>query len=74
MTKIRQLCVCSVLTLSLAFSAYAGEIPCPGIVSDAPPPPPVVQPVATSETTTGAAIDPVTSTLLSLLQSVQSIL
>ena len=36
--KLRQLCIAAVLTLTLSFTAFAGNIDTPGVI--APPPPP----------------------------------
>jgi hypothetical protein len=33
MRYLRQVCAAAMLTCALAFSAYAGNIPCPGITS-----------------------------------------
>ena len=78
MKKFRQFCACFVLTLIVALSAFAGEIPFPGDTNP-PPPPSMLSDTstsdATSNTSTSAAVtlDPVTETTISLLQSVNSI-
>lgn len=83
MKTLRRLCVILVLTFTLAFSTYAGHIPC-GVTDN--PPSPVSQATTTGEIATGLTgemptgltgqmttgamtTDLVTETLLSLLQS-----
>jgi hypothetical protein len=79
MKTFRRLCIALVLTLTLALSTYAGHIPC-GVTDD--PPQTASQAANTGEIATGltgqiatGAItsDPVTETLLSLLQSLLSL-
>jgi hypothetical protein len=71
MKKLQQFCAAVVLTLALTLSAFAGDISCPGVI-DQPPP---QQSSATGEMgAPGAvALDPVTGTALSLLQSILSL-
>jgi hypothetical protein len=40
MKKFQQLCAATLLTLMLALSTFAGEIPAPSVI--APPPPPAI--------------------------------
>jgi hypothetical protein len=83
MKTLRQLCSIFGLTLTLALSTYAGHIPC-GVTDDPTPPASQVATTGeiatgvtgemstglTGQMATGAtATDPVTETLLSLLQS-----
>ena len=82
MKKIRQFCACLVLTVALALSAFAGDIPFPGATA----PLPQQQSSVTGDigtpgaTATGdiscpgvVALDPVTEAALSLLQSLLSL-
>jgi len=82
MKKIRQVCICLALTIVLALSAFAGEIPFPGATNPPPPPQSTVTGdistpgiTATGEisTTDVAELDPVTEAALSLLQSILSL-
>jgi len=84
MKTLRRLCAAFVLALALSLSAFAGDMPTPGVVS---PPPPENQATTsgdmsttfagqmdttlTGEMSTGVAVTD--STLLNLLQSVLSI-
>lgn len=84
MKKLQRFCAAVALTLAFAFSASAGDILGPGVVSQ--PPPPQQQSSATCEIEMpGAAargdmlapgvtaFDPVTEAALSLLQSILSL-
>lgn len=80
MNRLRRFSVATILTLVLALPVFAGEIEC-GVVS--PPPPQQVATtgdihcgfILTSETsgTETASIDPVTETVLSVLQGLLSL-
>jgi type IV secretory pathway VirB2 component (pilin) len=77
MKTLRRLCAALVLTLALALSAFGGEI-ATGVT--APPPPPQatatgeISTTVTGDIATGVTVtDPVTETLLSLLQSLLSL-
>lgn len=37
MSYLRRFCAVAMLVCALAVSAYAGDIPCPGVTSDPPP-------------------------------------
>jgi hypothetical protein len=65
MKHLAQLCAATVLTLTLAFAAFAGDAPCPGVV--APPPPP------TSTSAGGVDCLGLTELAESLIQSVLSL-
>lgn len=67
MRNLRQLCVAVVLTLVVTVHTFAGQIHT--LIVDPPPPPPVE---TEGQMTTGSseAIDPITETTISLLQSV----
>jgi Spy/CpxP family protein refolding chaperone len=78
MKTLRRLCAAFVLALALSLAASAGTMPA-GVVD---PPPPPSQATATGEISTGVtgdihtgvtATDPVTETLLTLLQSLLSL-
>jgi hypothetical protein len=83
MKKIRQLCACLILALVVTLSAFAGDIPFPGVTNSPPPPPQSL--VADDTDTTGATVtgetpapvvvtlDPMTEAALSLLQSILSL-
>ena len=64
MQRIKKACAVLALTLALAFSAFAGEMP-GGVIA----PPDSTQPPAQNTTDSSAAVDPVTTALLSLLQA-----
>ena len=67
MKTLRQLCLTLTLIFTFAFSAYAGEIECPGITSDAP------QETVAGEIQNGVQsteTDTVTLTVLMLIQNV----
>jgi hypothetical protein len=81
MRKLKQLCIATVLTLSLSCIAFAGDMDTPGIT---PPPPPnqpsitgdmhttgVTSETSNSETT---AIDSVTGLALYIFNSMTSVL
>ena len=80
MKRLRHFCIASILTFTLALSAFAGNIEC-GVV-DAPPP---QQSVVTGEMATGATatdetesaenllIDPVTGLALDILPSLMTL-
>jgi hypothetical protein len=76
MKKLQQLCAAAVLTLTLGLSTFAGDMGCPGVIN---PPPPQQSSVTGEMGTPGAsapgvsALDPVTGTALSLLQSILSL-
>ncbi|HKC62193.1 MAG TPA: hypothetical protein VKB86_01085 [Pyrinomonadaceae bacterium] len=82
MKSFRRSCATAVLVFAVAFSTYAGEIPCG--VTDTPPPPPSSTSQATTtgeiecgltgDISTGVtATDSTTDTVLNLIQSVLSI-
>jgi hypothetical protein len=80
MTNFRRFCAAVLLAFAVAFSTYAGEIPCG--VTETPPPSSTSQAtttgdmstMVTGEMSTGvAATDPVTEIAVSLLQSVLSL-
>lgn len=77
MKRIQRLIATFVLTLALAFSAVAGDMPTPGIVEPPPPPSTAVRgdmPCPGVEATSSTSgIDPVTEFTLSLLQSLLSL-
>jgi hypothetical protein len=64
MKHLAQLCAAAVLTLTLAFAAFAGDAPCPGVVT--PPPP-------TSTSAGGVDCLGLTEIAESLIQSVLSL-
>lgn len=79
MKNLRRFCAAAVLTSVLAFSAFAGDISCPGVI---PPPQPLMisetdTPGATSTGETSVpgevALDPVTEAALGLLQNLLSL-
>jgi hypothetical protein len=72
MKNFRKFFATTVLTLVVAFPAFAGEILLPGVI-DQPPPPPQSAVTGNIQTPGVSALDPVTETALSLLQSILSI-
>lgn len=77
MKKFQRFCAAVVLTLMLALSAFAGDIPCPG--ADNPPPQNLTttdpsNPGSGSTTSDEVKVDPITEAVLSLIQSVLPIL
>jgi len=64
MNTLRQTCAASVLTLLLAVSAFAGQIPSGGIVSSPPP-------SATSTTTSTTSTDLMTTVILTVLSLIR---
>jgi hypothetical protein len=81
MKNFRQFCAATVFTLVLTFSAFAGDINAPGVITQPPPPPPS----ATSKTgrpgvvctgdmgCSGAtALNPLTEIMLEMLKSMLS--
>lgn len=83
MKTFQRFCAIAVLVVTLALSAFAGEIGMPGVTN--PPPPPQQSSVAGDMGTPGAtatgdiqfpgvtSLDPVTEAALSLLQSILSL-
>jgi len=77
MKKFRQFFACFVLTLVFTLSAFAGDIPFPGVTD--PPPSTVLSDTSTSDATSNSStydavvLDPLTETTISLLQSVNSL-
>jgi hypothetical protein len=78
MKNLQRFCAAVILTLTLALSAIAGDIPCPGLIGEPSPRFMAVDnssnPGSTSTTPNGVAVDPVTEAVLSLLQSMLPIL
>jgi hypothetical protein len=80
MKHLRHFCIATILTFTLAFSAFAGDIHC-GVVSDPPSQQSAAagdmatEPSAADETsgTETAYVDPVTGLALDLLQSLLSL-
>ena len=82
MKTLQRFCAATVLTLTLALSVFAGQIPTPGITSPTPEQQSsitgeITMPgaVATGDMSTpgAVALDPVTEAALSLLQSLLSL-
>ena len=75
MKKIQKFCACFVLILVLAVSAFAGDIPFPGVtvISDTSTTDATIDATSSSSTSDVAAVDPVTETTLALFQSVTSL-
>lgn len=82
MTTLRKFVATIVLTLAIAFSAFAGDMSAPGVTSPPPPPPAMTTsdidiPDATSTGETSVpgevTLDPVTEAALGLLQSILSL-
>ncbi|HEX8844946.1 MAG TPA: hypothetical protein VF791_09900 [Pyrinomonadaceae bacterium] len=76
-TTLRKTLAALVLTLTIALSAFAGEMPCPGVI-DPPQNATVIEQEITGITDAmscpgATTLDPVTEFTLSLLQSVLSI-
>jgi hypothetical protein len=80
-TTLKKYCATMILALTLAFSAFAGDMSVPGSIPT-PPPPPQEQHITGDMSVPGAAtisdmsgldIDPITSLALNLLRSVFSL-
>jgi hypothetical protein len=69
MRHIRQLCLAAALIFTFAFSVYAGEIECPGVV-EPPPQAAVAEIVPDDVMATDETPDGVTDTLLWLILSI----
>ena len=69
MKPLRQFCAAVAFTLVLSFSAFAGDIQAPGVVSQPPPPP---QSVVTGDMADPCIVvlDPLTEITLSMLESI----
>lgn len=79
MRKLKQLCIAIVLTLALAFTAFAGDMQTPPVVPPPPDQPSITgdmhTPGVTSETSDSGttAIDSVTGLALYLFNSMTSV-
>ena len=71
MKKIRQLCAATFLTLVLACSAFAGEMPAPGITQ--PPPPPQLEASGDIQTLGSSAEGQLDTSLVSDADSVAEV-
>lgn len=76
MKTLQQSCAVMVLTLALAFSVFAGQIPTPGVTNPTPQQSSVTGEISIpgDMSTPGmSALDPVTEAVLGLLQGLMSL-